>query len=143
MQEIANNNSNIMQIQAAAILYFALGTKIDEYTGLPSSGSSERLKAPDIKTQKKFESIKSEFFLRAIPNPASIDVAVSYQLPKEVISGTLQVIDITGRVMYKTEVINSLNQVYINTKEWANGMYYYSLIVNNQVIATKTIIINK
>jgi len=143
VQQIAGDISNPMHLQASAILYQAIGTKTDEYTGLPALENNERLKAPDNNAPSTLAKIRPDVFLSAVPNPANIDVTVNYKLPKDVVTGTLRVIDIMGRVMYKTEVINSLNQVYINAKEWANGMYYYSLIVDNQVIATKTIIINK
>jgi|GEM_PF-3152873 len=55
----------------------------------------------------------------------------------------LHVDDVKCREVYKTDVITSLNKIYLSTKDWANGMYYYSLTVDNQIIGVKTIVVAK
>jgi hypothetical protein len=134
-----------MQAQSASLIRFAYGMVIDEFTGIPfsQSGSGARIKEPEPVNNSEDLVNKADDLLQAIPNPAMNDVVISYKLPVNNLSGKLRIMDVTGRLLYSTDVITSLNKLYVNTKEWAAGVYYYSLLVNNAIVNTKKLILTK
>ncbi|MEO6305341.1 MAG: T9SS type A sorting domain-containing protein, partial [Bacteroidia bacterium] len=141
---VANDPQNLAHAEAQNILHLAVGTIFDEYTGLPPMvNNGNRMTNIDSTTTDQTENKLSDVLLTAIPNPATSEVTIGYKLPDNALTGQLKVIDITGRVLYQTDVVASLKSIYINTNNWVQGMYYYSLIVNNRVVGTKPVIITK
>jgi len=142
LHSLANTDFSPGQKEAQALSDFVFDKKYLEYTLLPEVSSPDGSR-PMKEEQKEKSPITDNPKLNAIPNPASDDVVIQYQLPQGANYGILKVLDITGREVYKTDVITSLDKIYLSTKDWANGMYYYSLTVNNQIIGVKTIVIAK
>lgn len=142
LHSLANTDFSPGQKEAQALSDFVFNKKYLEYTLLPEVSSPDGSR-PMKEEQKEKSPITDNPKLNAIPNPASGDVVIQYQLPQGANYGILKVLDITGREVYKTDVITSLDKIYLSTKDWANGMYYYSLTVNNQIIGVKTIVIAK
>jgi len=142
LHSLANTDFSPGQKEAQALSDFVFDKKYFEYTLLPEVSSPDGSR-PMKEEQKEKSPITDNPKLYAIPNPASGDVVIQYQLPQGANYGILKVVDITGREVYKTDVITSLDKIYLSTKDWANGMYYYSLTVDNQIIGVKTIVVAK
>lgn len=142
LHSLANTDFSPGQKEAQALSDFVFDKKYLEYTLLPEVSSPDGSR-PMKEEQKEKSPITDNPKLNAIPNPASGDVVIQYQLPQGANYGILKVVDITGREVYKTDVITSLDKIYLSTKDWANGMYYYSLTVDNQIIGVKTIVVAK
>lgn len=78
----------------------------------------------------------------ARPNPASNYTQIPYQLPTS-INGEAQIIvkNLLGATVFTENVRNSSGKVYVNTSDFDAGIYFYSLVINNDTYFTKKLII--
>ena len=74
------------------------------------------------------------------PNPAGQLTSVSYKVPSAARQAYIAVVDNAGRLLQNISVVGS-GTVRINTAGLAGGVYHYSLIADNRVIATKQLLI--
>lgn len=82
---------------------------------------------------------------QSIPNPSSGLTKIRYSLEKAA-QINFEIIDVTGKKVY---TLNEGNKSYgkhefiLNAADFANGVYYYSLIVNNNKLLTKKLVFSK
>jgi hypothetical protein len=57
--------------------------------------------------------------------------------------GSIVISDVSGKIVYQSDVINSLRNLVIPIDKWLAGIYYVSLSVNRKVIQAKSLIISK
>jgi hypothetical protein len=78
------------------------------------------------------------FLGQNIPNPATTQTVVNYQVPTE---GTVvfTLTTVTGQVIYTTtqEVEAGRNSVEFNTENLAAGIYFYTMDFNGQRLTKK------
>ncbi len=74
------------------------------------------------------------------PNPATGFALL--ELDKDVISATLRVYDITGRVVHILEEISG-NRIKLNTENFAAGLYHITLHDEQQLLTTGKIVVKK
>src|SRR6185369_1642310 len=78
------------------------------------------------------------------PNPFGSETTINYYLPQTVASAKIIFMDEYGQVIKETELSDRVNaSVVINSANLANGIYSYSLIVNDNVKDTKKMVRNK
>jgi len=46
-----------------------------------------------------------------------------------------------GRMVYDEKLLPLSNEINLNTSKWNEGIYYYSLVENNNVITTKKLVL--
>ncbi len=81
----------------------------------------------------------------AYPNPAATDVTIPFKLLNEA-DVTLQVTDITGRVIYTRELHTTkpgMHQVHMDISNWKPGMYFYSMYFNGEKLDTRRLSISR
>lgn len=79
----------------------------------------------------------------AFPNPARNTISLDYTLPADAASAHILIRDIVGSTLKQTN-LNGLNgKAVINIEDLNSGIYFYSLIVNNEVIATRKLIVRR
>jgi hypothetical protein len=81
----------------------------------------------------------------AYPNPATDNVNITYSVSQES-NVSVSVVSVTGKVVYSNNVGNVAAGKYnenINSSEFANGVYFYTLTVNGEETTKKLIISNK
>ncbi|MBO4282278.1 MAG: T9SS type A sorting domain-containing protein, partial [Bacteroidales bacterium] len=73
-----------------------------------------------------------------IPNPASSVTRIPYTLPQDG-SVTFSVMNMNGQLLLRQEVRAEAgqNSIELNTGDWANGVYYYSMEYQGQRIVRK------
>jgi hypothetical protein len=77
----------------------------------------------------------------ASPNPARGFTWIPYSLPSEINSAQIVVRNLLGSVV-KTETIDSGSErVRIDTSSFNNGIYIYSLLINNQPVLSKRLVV--
>jgi hypothetical protein len=86
------------------------------------------------------EKAASAFISDAYPNPVSTDFSVSYHM-NSFANSQITITDILGKRVKEVKLTEKEGTVTINTTQLREGIYFYSLIVNNQVTATKKIVI--
>ena len=79
-----------------------------------------------------------------IPNPSSHTTEIGYVLPSNAKNATIYVFDMTGKpVKNYTLEITQEGKLIINSLEYSEGIYLYSLVVDNKEVDTKRMIITK
>ncbi len=77
------------------------------------------------------------------PNPAAEHTEISYQLPEGTRSAYLTISNMTGLQVAKTALDTHAGSLIINTSNLQDGVYLYSLIINNSIVSTKKLVIRK
>jgi len=84
----------------------------------------------------------NERFFSLYPNPNTGYMTLDYNLNDNE-DGLLTIYDISGRKISSYRLISGQNSLVINEPSIKNGIYYYNIIVNNEVIKTNRIVIIK
>ncbi len=80
-------------------------------------------------------------FSSAYPNPASKNVNFNYSLPVDFNSANLTISNILGTVVREVKINNISGSLQIPVSELSDGIYFYSLKVNEQLLLTKKMIV--
>jgi hypothetical protein len=86
------------------------------------------------------ENAASAFISDAYPNPVSTDFSVRYHM-NSFAKSEITITDVLGKRVKEVKLSDKEGTVTINTSQLNEGIYFYSLIVNNQVTATRKIVI--
>ena len=79
-----------------------------------------------------------------IPNPANGSTQIAYSYSGSVQNASLIITDTQGRIIKKYDNLAAgSNMITVNTNELKNGNYFYSLIINSKVAATKQMTVGK
>ena len=85
---------------------------------------------------------KSEVnFSDAFPNPANNSVSFNYELPKQTTTAKIKICNILGSCVAEIDLTEHNGKKTLNTSELNNGIYFYSLILNNKLFYTRKIVI--
>jgi len=79
---------------------------------------------------------------KVFPNPNNGNFTFEYEL-KNNESGTMNIIDITGKLVASYPLVNTKNSLQINAKDLNNGVYLYHVVVNGKTINTDKLVIIK
>jgi hypothetical protein len=82
----------------------------------------------------------SAFISDAYPNPASTDFSVNYHM-NTFAKSEITITDVLGKKIKEVKLTEKEGNVTINTSQLKEGIYFYSLIVNNHITATRKIVI--
>lgn len=83
----------------------------------------------------------SAFLSSAYPSPTSSTATFNYALPSHIQNPTLKVYDMMGKVIQSQVLDDSAGEVEINVRNLQDGIYFYSLSHQGQVLATKKLIV--
>ncbi len=90
----------------------------------------------DIKGEKATLGSLSE----AYPNPVSTEFALNYHT-QTAAKSEIVIFDLCGKRIHETKLPDKDGTVKINAAQFKPGIYFYSLIVNNQTITTQKLIV--
>jgi len=76
------------------------------------------------------------------PNPTKDEAYIDYQLP-EGQKGTVSFYNITGQLLSEYTISNGSNKLTINTATYKSGIYFYKVLVNDNIIENEILIIIK
>lgn len=74
------------------------------------------------------------------PNPFTDQSVINYTLPSGT-KATITVFDMTGKLIRDYNLVNQKGQVVINSSEIGKGMFIYALILDNEIMISKKMII--
>jgi len=74
------------------------------------------------------------------PNPADNSTAIKYQLAPSSTSANLMIYSTTGVKVYDNIINKEQGQVEINTQQWANGIYFFSITTKTEIVKGKFVI---
>ena len=78
-----------------------------------------------------------------VPNPADGSTTISYYIPARISQATIQVSDLSGKIVKSFALYTGLGTVTIQANELPAGSYVYSLMVNDKMIASHKMEITK
>lgn len=79
--------------------------------------------------------------LTIYPNPASTDVAISYQLPQGQYNSTLQLYNTIGQLITTEQITKGSGTLHQNTLGLTNGVYYYTVSANGVIKTTSKLVV--
>ena len=81
-------------------------------------------------------------YFNLYPDPTNDEAYLDYQLT-EGQNGKVMLFNITGQLLAEFALSNESNKLTINTSKYKSGIYFYKVIVNNNVIENEKLIILK
>ena len=88
------------------------------------------------------EGIMADGFISEIyPNPATNFVSINYTLTPQVNSASVRVINLLGKVVKETRIEMGSNKVKLDVSDLSSGVYFYSVIINEEVYKTKKLVV--
>lgn len=79
----------------------------------------------------------------AYPNPASSQTSFDYVLPQSASSATIRIHNLLGAVVREAVLTERSGKATIDISGLNDGVYFYSVVVNNQTIETKRLIVSR
>lgn len=79
-----------------------------------------------------------------IPNPFSVNTEIKFEIPSDAVSAQLMICNLNGAELKSYNLTQKgLGSVIIQGSEFAAGIYLYTLLVNNQIVDTKKMVLTK
>lgn len=79
---------------------------------------------------------------KAYPNPVSDLLTVEYRLPKSATKAEVNFLNISGKLMKNIELNKNSSFINVETLKWADGTYFYSLIIDGKKSMSQKIIVS-
>jgi len=79
----------------------------------------------------------------AYPNPASNQTSFDYVLPQSASTASIKIHNLLGAVIKETVLTDKTGKATINVTDLNDGVYFYSVVVDNQTIETKRLIVSR
>lgn len=75
------------------------------------------------------------------PNPAKQSVSLDYRFDVNVDAASVKIVNLLGSVVKEIEMNQNAGKISIDISDLNNGIYFYSVVVNNEVLKTKKLVI--
>ena len=85
---------------------------------------------------------ENDFKLNLYPNPNNGNFTLKYNLAKYS-NADLLIYDVTGKVLSKTNLLNTVNQLDMNVDKFESGVYYYTIRTTDEILNTNKFVIIK
>ncbi len=79
----------------------------------------------------------------AYPNPASSQVSFDYNLPANVSNTTINIHNLLGAKVRKVNLSGYNGKATVDVSDLKDGIYFYSIQIDNQVTETKRLVISR
>lgn len=87
--------------------------------------------------------VKSAKVSNAYPNPATSNVYIDYRLPSNVSNAKIKISNLLGNTMDVVDLIAQEGKATVNVSNLKNGVYFYSLMINNSATVTRKFVVNR
>jgi len=92
-----------------------------------------------LKSDRKVKGFisRAEIFLTNYPNPFNDKTIIDYQIWQPFSNASLIVTNTLGQVVYDQKLIKPIDKVSLDGNLFSNGLYYYSIVIDNSTKLTK------
>ena len=141
-------NGHVMFVDANSGEVLPVGTEIKmAYTFFDERNPEEKYV---FTVNFKYESEESivdynsvEVFSNAYPNPANNTVSFDYNMPYDANSASVAIYNMMGQEVVRQDLNLGGSRADINVSDLNEGVYFYSLIVNNQTVKTNKFVVSR
>jgi len=77
------------------------------------------------------------------PNPAKSQTSFNYQLPANTTNASIKIHNLLGSVVKEVQLTGQSGKVNVNVNDLNDGVYFYSVVVNNETYETKRLIVSR
>ena len=84
-----------------------------------------------------------DVFSNAYPNPANNTVSFDYNMPFDVNSASVAIYNMMGQEVVRQDLNLGGSRVNFNVSDLNEGVYFYSLIINNQTVKTNKFVVSR
>ena len=77
------------------------------------------------------------------PNPAKSQTSFNFQLPANTSRAAIKIHNLLGAVVKDVQLVGQDGKLTINVSDLNDGVYFYSIVVNNETYETKRLIISR
>ena len=112
---------------------------------IPGLPPAFQLPGPTLVTGLKSDVASIKAYLgQNYPNPTTTEAIIPFSLPKDCKSAIISIREVaTGREIKKYDLKRGESSLKVNLSSFSNGLYLYSLIVDDKPIATKKLAVMK
>jgi hypothetical protein len=142
----ANTIASVVSVPSIVIPVDTLKNKAKQLTTTPRytdavSGkiSTDTWRVNKVETGS--DMAKGIEFSNPFPNPANQRADVRFTLPTPASEGRIMLRNLLGSVVKEITVTGAKNQYSINTSDLNNGLYFYSVMVENRIVFTSKLIV--
>lgn len=82
-------------------------------------------------------------FSNAFPNPASSYISLRVSVPVSSKKNMIVIKDMLGGIVKEVKIVDSEDLIKINVGDLSEGIYFYSLLIDDKIFKTKKLIISK
>lgn len=84
----------------------------------------------------------NEVFSNAYPSPATDKICFDYDFPTDVNKAMVVIYNMMGQEVIRKDINSHFGQLVIDVNNLNDGIYFYSLVVNNKTVKSNKIIIH-
>lgn len=122
-----------------------LGVRVVRYTFWDASNTNDSVSVVFnyhvTATGVAENNIKQFNFSNPMPNPAAGSTSIKYDFPTSA-KAKIKLYNAVGALVKEIKIEDQIGKITIDTDELSNGIYFYSLIVNDKVAGTKKLIVS-
>jgi len=139
VEAIASDKGDATSAGADAILKWVLENPFQEWLE-PFHAFHSMTPLVDESTTSSIADVSE---ISVYPNPAHSIVNINYILPDDATQAVVNTYDYTGKLINSQSVYGNKGLTTVNVENLANGLYMYSILVNDTVVASQRIVVNK
>jgi hypothetical protein len=87
--------------------------------------------------------VTSDVIMNAYPNPASGNINFDYKLPASVARASIKVTNLLGTIIDNITLEKTEGKISLNVNNLKNGIYFYSLMINNSATITRKFVVKR
>jgi hypothetical protein len=102
---------------------------------------NKRVASGTLQDEEKMYSSNKITISAIYPNPASTKAAIKYELSDEAVKAKVVLCNVLGNIVGEYALSKETKQLDITTQDFASGVYFYTLNVDNKNVITRRLII--
>lgn len=84
---------------------------------------------------------KSISLSNVYPNPTHNTINIDYNFDVNIDGASVKIVNLLGSVVKETEMDQNANKLSMDVSDLTTGIYFYSIVVNNEIFKTKKLVI--
>lgn len=141
----AGGQSGDIDFSAHYEIHDVVGVSIVEYTFFNFDNPVDAIKVVvkyDTSPSAIDENILANISVSDIyPNPAVNTVSLDYNLPMEIESAGIKIVNLLGSVVKEQQINTGIDKIRMDISDLNDGIYFYSVLINGEAYITKKLIV--